>query len=169
MAFNGQGRYGYVPPAQYGPPGTQQNHGLQRRPSFDNGDDGAVVNQNNYSRYPGAPPANSRVPSMPQEEHYTSAASPMRSPQSPGVSTFGNSGPALAGYQHSYQPYSSDSQSAPPPQVTYNPQHFARSQSTTQPPSQYRPYPAATAYSNNTTRLPQVYDGLFRHMLQRRA
>lgn len=151
MAFNGQGRYGYVPPAQYGPPGTQQNHGLQRRPSFDNGDDGAVVNQNNYSRYPGAPPANSRVPSMPQEEHYTSAASPMRSPQSPGVSTFGNSGPALAGYQHSYQPYSSDSQSAPPPQVTYNPQHFARSQSTTQPPSQYRPYPAATAYSNNTT------------------
>ncbi|KAH8816897.1 rhoGEF protein-like protein [Xylogone sp. PMI_703] len=155
MSFNnGQRRYGHVPPAQYGQHATQQNHGLQRQPSFDNGDDGALVNSNNYNRYQTNPayPGSSQPVNMPQEHHYTTT-SPIQSPRSPGLNSFGSPNSALSGYQHIYQPYPNESQSAPPPQVTYNPQHFARSQSTTQPPSQYRPYNSAApaAPYNNTT------------------
>ncbi|RFU32396.1 hypothetical protein B7463_g3907, partial [Scytalidium lignicola] len=153
MSFNnGQRRYGHVPPAQYGQQGTQQNHGLQRQSSFDNGDDGALVNSNNYNRHqatPAYPATNPRTANMPQVEHY-STTSPTQSPRSPGLNSYGNTSSALSGYQHVYQPYSNDPQSAPPPQVTYNPQHFARSQSTIQQPSQYRAYSNATAYNNTT-------------------
>lgn len=149
MAFNGnsQRRYGHVPPAQYGHPGAQalnnppQGLGLHRQSSFDNGDDAAFFDPNGNRYQNGPPPILERTP-MPQEEMFISSptAHPY-SPQSPSQSTFG--GPALSGYQHQYQPFPASAQSPPLPQMPYNPQHFARTQSQSQP-NQYRPQPAYT-------------------------
>jgi hypothetical protein len=145
MSFNGnsQRRYGHVPPAQYGPSGAQdpnrppQGLGLHRQSSFDNGDDAAFFDPNGNRYQNGPPPVPSRPVNMPQEEMFLN--NPSQTPLSPGRSTFGT--PALSGFQHQYQPFPAGPQSPPLPQVQYNPQHFARTQSTSQP-NQYRPQPA---------------------------
>jgi hypothetical protein len=158
MSFhgNGQRRYGHVPPAQYGPPGAQdpnnppQGLGLHRQSSFDNGDDAAFFDPNGNRYQGGPPPVPGRPVNMPQEELFlTSPVS--QSPHSPGRTTFGGASPALSGYQHQYQPLTAGPQSPPLPQVSYNPQHFARTQSQSQP-NQYRPQQAYTP--PNTTHQP---------------
>ncbi|RDW62319.1 RhoGEF protein-like protein [Coleophoma cylindrospora] len=138
MSFNQNGsqrRYGHVPPAQYGPPGSQDlNSNMQRRPSFNNGDDAAL---NHGQGFPG------RTASL-QEERYMASPN-TTSPRSPTHSAFGNNTqtfPVLSGYQHQYQP--EDQHSPPLVQQTYNPQAFARAQSQS---SQYRPQPTPT-YGN---------------------
>ncbi|TVY75851.1 Rho1 guanine nucleotide exchange factor [Lachnellula suecica] len=154
MSFRGneQRRYGHIPPAQYGLPGSQdQNHsnsGLHRQSSFDNGDDAPFFDQNT-SRYQSGttPPIPGRAANMPQEELFMTAP-PSQSPGSPGQGSFGSMSPALSGYQHQYQPFPTGASS--PPQAAYNPQHFARTQSQSQP-VQYRPQPA---YNSNAAHQP---------------
>ena len=143
MSFrsNGQRRYGHVPPAQYGPSGTQDtsnpNPGLQRQSSFDNGDDAAFFDPNGIRYQSPAAHVPGRSANMSQDEH--SIASPAtQSPYSPGRSSFSNASPALSGYQHQFQPSAATPASPLLPQVPYNPQNFARTQSTAQP-TQYRP------------------------------
>ncbi|KAH6705285.1 rhoGEF protein-like protein [Leptodontidium sp. MPI-SDFR-AT-0119] len=148
MSFraNGQRRYGHVPPAQYGTAGAQDPNppsGLHRQSSFDNGDDAAFLDHNGNRYQGGAPSAHVRT----QEELFMTSPS-THSPHSPGRSSFGNTTPALAGYQHQYQPFP---QAQSPPQVSYNPQHFARTQSHSQPSTQYRPQPAYAAAPTPTT------------------
>ena len=139
MSFqgNGQRRYGYVPPAQYGVPGGQDpnnpnnpnnpNQALQRQSSFRSGDDGAVPDLNN-SRYQGSASA-----TMPNDELFMTNATPV----SPSRGSFGNPNPAMSGYQHQYQPFPGGAQSPAGTQPSYNPQQFARTQSHSQ--AQYRP------------------------------
>ncbi|KAF4636641.1 hypothetical protein G7Y89_g1449 [Cudoniella acicularis] len=147
MSFhsNGQRRYGHVPPAQYGAPGAQDhnnsNSGLRRQSSFDNGDDAAFFEQGNSRYQGGAAPVPSRA-SNPHEELFLTSSS-SQSPQSPGRSSFGSASPALSGYQHQYQPFPGASNSPGLPQMPYNPQNFARTQSQS---VQYRPQ---AAYNNN--------------------
>jgi hypothetical protein len=154
MSFhsNGQRRYGHVPPAQYGPPGGQDpnnpNPGLQRQSSFDNGDDRAFFDPSNNRYQSSAPPVPGRTANIPHEELFLT--SPTSQSDSPGRSSFGSMTPALSGYQHQYQPFPNNAQSPPLPQASYNPQHFARTQSQSQP-TQYRPQPA---YSPNLTHQP---------------
>ncbi|KAH8660666.1 CNH domain-containing protein [Tricladium varicosporioides] len=148
MSFhsNGQRRYGHVPPAQYGAPGSQDhnnsNPGLRRQSSFDNGDDAAFFDQTNGRYQSGASLGPSRTSNMPHEELFLTSSS-SQSPQSPGRSSFGNTSPALSGYQHQYQPFPAAPNSPGLPQVPYNPQNFARTQSQS---IQYRPQ---SSYSNN--------------------
>jgi hypothetical protein len=151
MSFhsNGQRRYGHVPPAQYGPPGSQDpnnpNPNLHRQSSFDNGDDAAFFDPNN-NKYQTRPPVPGRTAAIPQEDLFLTSPT-QNSPYSPGRSSFGtNTSPAISGYQHQYQP--ANPQSQPLPQPTYNPQHFARTQSQSQP-QQYRPQPQPV-YNTNT-------------------
>lgn len=105
---------------------------------------------------------------MPQEELFLS--SPTENPLSPSRSSFGNVGnmsPALSGYQHQYQPLTAGAQSPPLQQATYNPQHFARTQSQSQPQVPYRqqsvytPNPGYTSHqpynpANYQTTQPQI-------------
>ncbi|TVY93717.1 Rho1 guanine nucleotide exchange factor [Lachnellula willkommii] len=140
-------RYGHVPPAQYGAPGSQDqnntNSGLHRQSSFNNGDDAQFSDQIN-SRYNSATPG--RTANMPQEELFL-AGSTSQSPHSPGLSSFGSTSPALSGYQHQYQPFPGGPASLQ--QMPYNPQHFARTQSQSQSQAaQYRPQSAYTANAN---------------------
>ena len=144
MSFqgNGQRRYGYVPPAQYGVPGGQDpNHphqGLQRQSSFNSGDDGAAVANSNNSRYQGPAPAMGTV--MPNEESFITSPAAI----SPSRSSFGNPNPAMSGYQHQYQPFPTGPQSPSATQTSYNPQQFARTPSQMHAP-QYRPQPPLPA------------------------
>jgi hypothetical protein len=155
MSFhsNGQRRYGHVPPAQYGPPGGQDpnnpNPELRRQSSFDNGDDRAFFDPSNSRYQSSAPPVPGRTADIPHEELFLTSPT-SQSPHSPGRSSFGSMTPALSGYQHQYQPFPNNAQSPPLPQASYNPQHFARTQSQSQP-TQYRPQPA---YSPNLTHQP---------------
>jgi hypothetical protein len=121
---NGQRRYGYVPPAQYGLPGGQDpnnpNNGLQRQSSFRTGDDGALPDPNNNG-YQNT--ASSGMATMYLTSPTPTSAGP------PGRGAFGNPNPAMSGYQHQYQPFAGGSQSPAVGQPSYNPQQFARTQS----------------------------------------
>ncbi|KAG0650324.1 Rho1 guanine nucleotide exchange factor 3 [Hyphodiscus hymeniophilus] len=150
MSFrsNGQRRYGAVPPAQYPLPGAQDpNHGLRRQSSFDSGDDAAFLDPNNGTYRSGPPPVPARTAAMPQEELFL--GSPTQNLQSPTRGSFGNTSPALSGYQHQFQPLNAGAQSPPLHQATYNPQHFARTQSQSQQ-TQYRQQPAYSPSSGYT-------------------
>ncbi|KAI9047069.1 hypothetical protein LZ554_009143 [Drepanopeziza brunnea f. sp. 'monogermtubi'] len=142
MSFRSNGqqrRYGHVPPAQYGTAGAQDPNnpsGLRRQSSFDTGDDGAFHDTNGNRYQGGASSAHVRA----QEELFMTSPK-AQSPQSPVRGSFGNTTPALSGYQHQYQPFPPGPHSPPLPQAQYNPQHFARTQSQIQT-SQYRPQPA---------------------------
>ncbi|KAH8588427.1 CNH domain-containing protein [Bisporella sp. PMI_857] len=160
MSFhgNGQRRYGHVPPAQYGTPGSQDTNnaapGLHRQSSFDNGDDAAFFDPSTSRYQSGA--SSGRTTNMPQEELFLTSPAVA----SPSRSTFGSTSPALSGYQHQYQPFPAGSQS--PPLTTYNPQHFARTQSQHLPQSpQYRPttYVPANSYTSPQPYNPANYQG----------
>ncbi|KAM3080752.1 Rho guanine nucleotide exchange factor [Clarireedia jacksonii] len=164
MSFqaNGGRRYGHVPPAQYGPPGSQPpNHSLQRQSSFDNGDDAAFFDPSS-SVYQAAPPSAGRTNR--HEELFISTTTAM-SPQSPGRSSFGSqASPALSGFQHQYQPMQGAQSPPLPSQAPYNPQNFARTQSQAQP-NQYRSqlnYSQSVAsshqYANSTSSNHQPYN-----------
>ncbi|KAK3330902.1 CNH domain-containing protein [Apodospora peruviana] len=135
MSFRGDDsrRYGHVPPAQYPvAPSAQDAASYQppRRPSFNNGDDASLFDQN--AAFQGNT-------GRPEEELFitspTAGAPPTQNRLSYNPQTV-----AMGGYQNQYQ-----TQLPPPPapppstQSTYNPQNFGRSQSTSLP---YHPHPA---------------------------
>ncbi|OTB07384.1 hypothetical protein M426DRAFT_53781 [Hypoxylon sp. CI-4A] len=123
-------RYGHIPPVQYpvaNRSSQDQTSYPNRRPSFNSGDDsGAFVSPANRPNY--HPTLNTSVAGLGNRDELFLA-----SPSDPNRANYGNSGVAMAGYQHQYQPQT------PPTPSTYNPQAFARSQSTTIP---YLPHPS---------------------------
>jgi len=152
MSFRGddERRYGHVPPVQYPvqnqqqqqqqqqqqPQQQQQGGYLPRRQSFQNGDDSPFFDQ---ARAQPGTTANRGE----DELFLTSPTEPSSATSATGRSSFGSGG-AMAGYQHQYQ---GQSPTATP--STYNPQVFARSQSTSLPyhPSSRYASPTIPSYS----------------------
>lgn len=159
MSFRqeGQRRYGHVPPVQY-PVASQaqpqdqqqQHHNIDRRPSFNSGDDGAYYRQPTQDR---APAFISSAASAAEDELF------LTSP--PAASGYTNN--SLSGYHHQYQ----DPTPPTPQHSTYNPQTFAqpisgfqRTQSTNLP---YRQNSTASSYApplppQQTHYTPQTYN-----------
>ncbi|KAJ9155590.1 Rho1 guanine nucleotide exchange factor 3 [Pleurostoma richardsiae] len=142
MSFRGdsQRRYGHVPPVQYPVADQDQNQYLPRRPSFNNGDDAAFLNE--------------QRPAAPGHGDELFLANPAGS-QTAGYSTANPTASVTASnYQ---QPLQAQSPASP----TYNPQQFARSQSTTLPYHSHARYPAppTTSYTPQPTNYtPAAYD-----------
>ncbi|TPX12258.1 uncharacterized protein E0L32_007144 [Thyridium curvatum] len=137
MSFRGddQRRYGHVPPVQY--PVASQHDQTQypaRRPSFNDGDDTAFFDQGRQPPPPPPPPP----PRGEDELFLTSPTSPTSATSS--RLTYSSSQSAMSGYQHQYQ-----GQAPPTPSHSYNPQAFARSQSTS------LPYHPASRYASSTS------------------
>ncbi|KAI0476523.1 CNH domain-containing protein [Xylariaceae sp. FL0804] len=139
MSFRGddQRRYGHVPPVQY-PVANQQAYGQAARPgrsqSFNTGDDSATAR-------PAYPPAvNTTMRDPPTEDELF-----MASPTEGNRPIYASSNPAMSGYQHTYQPQT------PPTPSTYNPQAFARSDSTSLP---YHPHPSTRWPQSNAQAAP---------------
>ncbi|KAH8160603.1 hypothetical protein CIB48_g7643 [Xylaria polymorpha] len=130
MSFRGddQRRYGHLPPVQY-PVASQASQDQPaypvRSPSFNNGDDSAGFSSAT-TRPSYHPTLNTTARGLGVEDELFLVASP--SIEANRVN-YGNSNPAMSGYQHSYQPQT------PPTPSTYNPQAFVRSQSTSLPPN----------------------------------
>ncbi|XXH05727.1 Superoxide dismutase [Cu-Zn] [Hypoxylon texense] len=141
MSFrdNDQRRYGHLPPVQYpvaNRSSQDQSSYPNRRQSFNNGDDSTGF----------APPAN-RAGFQPTLNTTPEALAGrdelfLASPTESSRPSYGNSNVAMAGYQHQYQPQT------PPTPSSYNPQAFARSQSTTLP---YLPHPSHRWAQPNAT------------------
>ncbi|KAI8632897.1 Rho1 guanine nucleotide exchange factor 3 [Xylariaceae sp. FL1651] len=134
MSFRGddQRRYGHIPPVQYpvaSQPSQDQSAFPVRSPSFNNGDD-STGHSSAVTRPPYHPTLNTTVRGLGTEDELFLVASPTIEANR---TNYGNSNPAMSGYQHSYQPQT------PPTPSTYNPQAFARSQSTHVP---YLPHPS---------------------------
>ncbi|KAI1378955.1 CNH domain-containing protein [Hypoxylon crocopeplum] len=132
MSFrdNDQRRYGHVPPVQYpvaNRSSQDQSSYPTRQPSFNNGDDSSGFHSTG-TRPSYQPTLNTAVAGLGTRDELFLA-----SPFDPNRTNYGNSNVAMAGYQHQYQPQT------PPTPSTYNPQAFARSQSTSLP---YHPHPA---------------------------
>ncbi|KAI0162012.1 Rho1 guanine nucleotide exchange factor 3 [Xylariaceae sp. FL1272] len=126
MSFrdNDQRRYGHVPPVQY-PVANQQSSLEQsgypaRSPSFNHGDDASGFPAAARQRYQ-HPTLNTSGRGMSHEDELFLVASPTAEGNR---ASYASQSPAMSGYQHSYQPQT------PPTPSTYNPQAFARSQST---------------------------------------
>ncbi|KAL2262140.1 hypothetical protein VTK26DRAFT_2340 [Humicola hyalothermophila] len=139
-------RYGHVPPAQYPvapvPTGPDSAAYPARRPSFNSGDDSGYFDQNAARTQPLylGDVATGRA----DEELFIS--SPTRNSQSSqNRASYIPQNAAAANYQRQYQV-----QVPPPPpsHSTYNPQQFARSQSTSLP---YHPGPGSTRYTPTTS------------------
>ncbi|KAI1348050.1 CNH domain-containing protein [Xylaria sp. FL0043] len=128
MSFRGddQRRYGHVPPVQYPvasqPPQDQSTYPT-RSASFNNGDDSAGFSSA-ATRPPYHPTLNTTARGLGMEDELFLVASPTTESNR---ANYSNSNPALSGYQHSQQ------SQTPPTPSTYNPQAFARSQSTALP------------------------------------
>ena len=158
MSFRstGQGRYGHVPPAQYGNSGAQGHppQALQRNPSFNDGDDAAFFDPN--TRPPQRPPAaNPRFSYMPEEELFLSNTS-RQAPyaQSSGLSPQLPSSPTNSSFQRQYQQLPNEAHSPNASQVQYNPQHFVRTMSVTSP--QHSLYRGQSTYTANPTYNPSA-------------
>ncbi|KAI1343180.1 CNH domain-containing protein [Xylariaceae sp. FL0016] len=139
MSFRGddQRRYGHIPPVQY-PVGNQAAHDQAsyptRQPSFHSGDDSARPSHHHPTLS-----TNARGPAT-EDELF------LASPTDSNRTSYGNSNPAMSGYQHTYQP-----QSSPTPS-TYNPQAFApRPHSTS---LSYHPHPSTRWGQSNATATP---------------
>ncbi|KAK4225105.1 putative rho1 guanine nucleotide exchange factor 3 [Podospora fimiseda] len=144
MSFRGDEsrRYGHVPAAQYPVAGQQPQHQQypQRRPSFNNGDDQTYFDQSAGATRPQPLYTGNANAGRGDEELFISSPTAEshhqqnRQPFVPGLPA----SPA-PGYQRQFQ-----TQVPPPPpsHSTYNPQNFARSQSTSLP---YHPAPAGAA------------------------
>ncbi|KAI1818517.1 Rho1 guanine nucleotide exchange factor 3 [Poronia punctata] len=151
MSFRGddQRRYGHVPPVQY-PTSSQQSQDQStypvRSPSFNNGDE---------TRGFSAPPRAPHHPTLNTSARGLGADDELFLMQSPTTDAnrtpYGNLSPAMAGYPQTYQTQT------PPTPSTYNPQAFARSQSTSlpqnHPPANRwgQPDTTGTPYSPTTT------------------
>ncbi|KAI0910133.1 CNH domain-containing protein [Ustulina deusta] len=134
MSFRGddQRRYGHVPPVQYpvaSQPSQDQSTYPARSASFNNGDDSTGFSSTS-ARPSYHPTLNTTARGLGMEDELFFVASPTIDATR---ANYGNSNPAMSGYQHSYQPQT------PPTPSTYNPQAFVRSQSTTLP---HNPRPA---------------------------
>ncbi|RYP66807.1 hypothetical protein DL771_007605 [Monosporascus sp. 5C6A] len=141
-----QRRYGHVPPVQYPVPGQSPSSEQpaaypSRRLSFNNGDDPTSAFNRASTRPPYQPtlsPTGRGFESSGDELFLANATSETNRP-----SLYTNTSSAMSGYQHQYHA------STPPTPSTYNPQAFARSQSTNLP---YHPQPGNRwAQSNNAT------------------
>ncbi|KAK4192757.1 putative rho1 guanine nucleotide exchange factor 3 [Podospora australis] len=164
MAFRGDEsrRYGHVPPAQYPVAGSaQQQHQYQhqqqqqqlvgypqRRPSFNDGDDQEFFDQNAAAGAARPQPlfTGSMNAGRGEEELFITSPTVDSQPPLPPPPNRASYMPPSAnnvgtGYQRQYP-----GQVPPPPpsHSTYNPQQFARSQSTSLP---YHPSPGATRYT----------------------
>ena len=130
-------RYGHVPPAQYPVPGQPQDHTdhVPRRPSFSNGDESSFFDASPSNTQQGYPSGAGRG----NEELFLSTPTESQSPMSMRQG-YSAPSPAMAGYQHQFQGQAPPSTTQP----TYNPQHFARTQSASLP---YHPHPVS-GYSN---------------------
>ncbi|KAI0540361.1 CNH domain-containing protein [Xylaria digitata] len=130
MSFRGddQRRYGHVPPVQYpvaSQPSQDQSAYPVRSPSFNNGDDSTGFSSA-ATRPPYHPTLNTTARGLGMEDELFLAASPNTESNR---ANYGNSNPAMSGYQHPYQPQT------PPTPSTYDPRAFIRSQSATLPPN----------------------------------
>ena len=136
-------RYGHVPPAQYpvaGAPPHEPAGYPARRQSFNNGDDASFFDQPAAAR---PQPLFTGSTGRADEELFIN--SPVTDAQSAqNRASYIPQGPAAAGYQ---RPYQAQAPPPPPSHSTYNPQAFARSQSTSLP---YHPV-QATRYSTSTS------------------
>lgn len=134
-----QRRYGHVPPVQY--PVSQPQDGTSypaRRPSFNSGDDASYFNQPQAHSHPYA---NTSASAGTEDELFLT--SPTSSVHRPTYT--GSTDNALSAHQHQYQ---GQGQAPPTPtHATYNPQHFARPQSTSLP---YHP-PPPQRYSSTSS------------------
>jgi hypothetical protein len=141
MSFRGDDRrrYGQVPPVQYPVAGQQpaDPNAVGRRPSFNNGDDGAYNSQQHnrlrsYGNYPTQQPA---------EDELFLGNSTMASSSSSSTN-YGS----MSGYQHQYQ----DPAPPTPSQSSYNPQAFSQpgqfQRSGQQVGLPYHPAPAGARY-----------------------
>ena len=160
MSFRGddQRRYGQVPPVQYAVGGQQEHHepydqrddGLDRRSSFNTGDDSGFHDQPHHQA-----PSFDHSSGRGDELFLTNAGQ-----SQPSVSRYASTASAMSGYQHQYQ-HQEQSQSS------YNPQTFApsaafqRSQSTTLPYHVRQSSPSYGSYnapSPPTNYTPQAYN-----------
>ncbi|KAI8170589.1 Rho1 guanine nucleotide exchange factor 3 [Colletotrichum sp. SAR 10_65] len=136
MSFrDGQRRYGHVPPVQYPTADQSQDQSyLGRRPSFNNGDDAAMFDQNRAQ----PPQGHQHTSSRGEDELFLT--SPTGSSHSGGRHSYGSTNNALSGYQHQYQASSPPTSS----HSTYNPQAFARTPSTASATTSlpYLPHPS---------------------------
>ncbi|KAI5867848.1 CNH domain-containing protein [Durotheca rogersii] len=144
MSFrdNDQRRYGHVPPVQYpvaNRSSQDQSSYPARTPSFNNGDDAGTF-ASGGSRPGYHPTLNTAVTGHAGRDELFLA-----SPTDANRPGYGNSNVGMSGYQHQYQPQT------PPTPSTYNPQAFARSQSTSLPPN---PYPPNRRAQSNTAAAP---------------
>ncbi|KAK1783848.1 CNH domain-containing protein [Copromyces sp. CBS 386.78] len=169
MSFRGDDsrRYGHVPPAQYPVGGTAQDHNNnppyppQRRLSFNTGDDADMfdpsASRQQPAIYTGAP-----VSSRGEEELFITSPTVQDAPAAQNRLSYNPQHIAMAGYQHQYQAQTN----APPPaptHSTYNPQAFARTQSTSLPyhpgpPSRYGAPTSPTYAPTPTTYTPPAYN-----------
>ncbi|KAH7358196.1 Rho1 guanine nucleotide exchange factor 3 [Plectosphaerella cucumerina] len=151
MSFRGdnQRRYGHVPPVQYPVSGQPQDHTgyPERRPSFNNGDDSSFFEHTGHGGHGQQPYPPGGAPPRGEDELFLTSPTDQTAPRP----AYGGapSPSALSGYQHQYQ--------APAPPTpshsTYNPQHFARSQSTSLP---YHPQPAQRYSGASTSSIPNT-------------
>ncbi|WYZ39438.1 hypothetical protein EsH8_III_001352 [Colletotrichum jinshuiense] len=134
MSFRGDGqrRYGHLPPVQYptADQSQEQSAYLARRPSFNNGDDAAMFDQNR-------PQTRGHQPSASRAEDELFLTSPTGSSHSGGRHSYGSTNNALSGYQHQYQASSPPTSS----HSAYNPQAFVRTPSTASTSLPYHPAP----------------------------
>ncbi|KAI1080153.1 CNH domain-containing protein [Whalleya microplaca] len=144
MSFrdNDQRRYGHIPPVQY-PVANQsaqdQSSYPARRPSFNNGDDSVGFNST-AARPPYQPTLNTNIAGLGSHDELF-----LGSPTEANRLSYGSANVAMSGYRHQYQPQT------PPTPSTYNPQAFARSQSTTLP---YHPHSGNRLGHSNTMATP---------------
>ncbi|SPQ19555.1 05c91abe-feea-4c16-b980-164e1af34d7c [Thermothielavioides terrestris] len=156
-------RYGHVPPAQY-PVATPPQEPVgypARRQSFNNGDDASFFDPPNANR---AQPLYTGSTGRADEELFIASPSAERQPAANRASYIPQNA-AAAAYQRQYQVQIPPPPPPPPPShSTYNPQTFARSQSTSLPyhPAQGARYTPSTSptYTTppTTTYTPQAYN-----------
>ncbi|KAK0628639.1 CNH domain-containing protein [Bombardia bombarda] len=166
MSFRGDDsrRYGHVPPAQYPVAGSAQDVASYpaRRQSFNNGDDATFFDRNSNRPQLPYPGANAR----PEEELFMTSPT-ADAPLAPSRMSFNPQPLSMPPYQNQYQSQAPPPPPTPPtansPHSSYNPQHFARSQSTSLP---YHPHPASryaapsspTYNTTPTNYTPQAYN-----------
>ncbi|KAK0729842.1 CNH domain-containing protein [Lasiosphaeris hirsuta] len=158
MSFRGDDsrRYGHVPPAQYPVANSAQDQSANavRRSSFNNGDDSNFFDQG-ATRHSYASANSGRV-----DEELFIASPTIDSQPPPARSSYNTQHVAQHIITAGYQP---QSQYQTPPTPTYNPQHFARSQSTSLPyhpnsATRYSPAISPTYGSTPTNYTPQAYN-----------
>lgn len=161
MSFRGDDsrRYGHIPPAQYPVAGAAQDQS-GRRSSFNTGDDSSFFDQGGATRLhiPQYPSGSGR----PEEELFITSPSSDHPPPPPRAgypSQHVAQHIATTGFQSQYQPASAQTPTA----GTYNPQLFARSQSTSlpyhaHPPARYSASVSPTYNSPPTNYTPQAYN-----------